>query len=99
MAAIRNLEKSFDQWTPIGIPIAPLMHLEDRKGKLTLVLEKSLVDVDGMAFKTAKAFREKWLAATPEADQYRHPGPVQFDEKSEEIRPLTLLLNALKSES
>ncbi len=96
MAAIRNLEKPFDQWTPIGIPIAPLMHLEDRKGKLTLVLEKSLVDVNAMAFKTAKAFREKWLAATFEADEYRHPGPVQFDEKSEEIRPLTLLLNALE---
>jgi pyrophosphate--fructose-6-phosphate 1-phosphotransferase len=28
MAAIRNLEKDFTQWEPIGIPIAPLMHLE-----------------------------------------------------------------------
>ena len=59
MAAIRNLEKDFTQWEPIGIPIAPLMHLEERKGKLTLVLEKSLVDVNSASFRIVKAFREK----------------------------------------
>ncbi|HSO19613.1 MAG TPA: phosphofructokinase, partial [Desulfosarcina sp.] len=32
MAAILNLEQDFANWRPIGIPIAPLMHLEERKG-------------------------------------------------------------------
>jgi pyrophosphate--fructose-6-phosphate 1-phosphotransferase len=95
MAAIRNLEKDFEKWEPIGIPIAPLMHLEERKGKLTLVLEKSIVDVQSPAFQVVKACREKWLAATPEEDDFRRPGPIRFTGKSEEDRPITLMLNAL----
>ena len=95
MAAIMNLEKDFSKWEPIGIPIAPLMHLEERKGKLALVLEKSLVDVNSASFRVVKAFREKWLAAVPGEDNYRKPGPIRFAGKSEEDRPITLVLNAL----
>jgi pyrophosphate--fructose-6-phosphate 1-phosphotransferase len=65
MAAIRNLEHGFSRWEPMGLPIAPLMRLEERKGKLTLVLEKSVVDVQSPAFRVVEAFREKWLAACP----------------------------------
>jgi pyrophosphate--fructose-6-phosphate 1-phosphotransferase len=95
MAAIKNLEFDFAQWEPIGIPIAPLMHLEERKGKLALVLEKSLVDVESTAFKVVKALRQKWLAAEPGDDNYRKPGPVRFAGRSEEDRPITLRLNAI----
>jgi len=95
MAAIKNLEKDFSEWEPIGIPIAPLMHLEERKGKLVLVLEKSLVDVNSASFRIVKAFREKWLAAVPGDDNFRRPGPIRFAGKSEEDRPITLVLNAL----
>jgi pyrophosphate--fructose-6-phosphate 1-phosphotransferase len=95
MAGIMNLEKDFSKWEPIGIPIAPLMHLEERKGKLALVLEKSLVDVNSASFRVVKAFREKWLAAEPGEDSYRRPGPIRFAGKSEEDRPITLVLNAL----
>ena len=95
MAAIRNLEKDFSEWEPIGIPIAPLMHLEERKGKLALVLEKSIVDVNSVAFQVVKANREKWLAVDSDADHYRRPGPIRFTGKSEEDRPITLELNAL----
>ncbi|MBN1932174.1 MAG: 6-phosphofructokinase [Desulfobacterales bacterium] len=97
MAAIRNLEKNFSEWDPIGIPIAPLMHLEERKGKLALVLEKSIVNLDSVAFKIVKQLREKWLAAYPGEDNYRRPGPIRFAGKSEEDRPITLVLNALGS--
>jgi pyrophosphate--fructose-6-phosphate 1-phosphotransferase len=95
MAAIRNLEKDFSEWEPIGIPIAPLMHLEERKGKLALVLEKSLVDTKSVAFQIVKACREEWLAATPGEDYYRRPAPILFDGHSEDERPLTLELNRL----
>ena len=95
MAAIKNLEKDLSDWEPIAIPIAPLMHLEERKGRLELVLEKSLVSVDSVSFKVLKACREKWLAATPGPDNYRRPGPIRFAGKSEEHRPMTLILNAL----
>jgi pyrophosphate--fructose-6-phosphate 1-phosphotransferase len=96
MASIKNLEMDFSEWEPIGIPIAPLMHLEERKGKLTLVLEKSVVDVNSIPFRVVKALREKWLAASPGEDNYRRPGPIRFDGESEEERPITLALNALE---
>ncbi|MCG6909121.1 MAG: 6-phosphofructokinase [Deltaproteobacteria bacterium] len=95
MAAIRNLEKEFSAWEPIGIPIAPLMHLEERKGKLELVIEKSIVDIDSNAFRVARACREEWLAAAPGEDHFRKPGPIRFAGKSEEDRPITLVLNAI----
>jgi len=95
MAAIRNLELDFERWEPVGIPIAPLMHLEERKGKLALVLEKSLVDIHSNAFQVVKAFREQWLAAEPGPDHYRSPAPIHLSGATEEDRPLTLFLNAL----
>lgn len=99
MAAIRNLEHGFEHWEPIGVPIAPLMRLEERKGKLTLVLEKSIVDVNSPAFQVVKDHREKWLAACPGVDQYRRPGQILLDKKYEEDRPITLVLNAIGSGS
>ena len=98
MAAIRNLEKDFSKWEPVGIPIAPLMHLEERKGKLALVLEKSIVDVNSIAFQVFKANSERWLAVDSEADHYRRPGPIRFTGSSEEDRPITLELNALDTQ-
>ncbi len=95
MAAIRNLERDFSLWEPIGIPIAPLMHLEERKGKLALVLEKALVDTNSVAMQVFKAHQEKWLAATSAEDHFRRPGPICCAEQFEEDRPLTLELNAL----
>jgi pyrophosphate--fructose-6-phosphate 1-phosphotransferase len=95
MAAIRNLELDFERWEPIGIPIARLMHLEERKGKLALVLEKSLVDVESCAFRVAEAFREKWLGAAENEDHYRRPGSVELNNGERGVRPLTLKLNAL----
>jgi pyrophosphate--fructose-6-phosphate 1-phosphotransferase len=98
MAVIKNLEKSFDQWEPMGVPIAPLMHLEERKGKLQLVLEKSLVDIHSPSFQVVKAMREKWLAANPGADHFRIPGPITFDGDEDQDMPMTLMLNALGKE-
>lgn len=95
MAAIRNLEMGFEHWEPLGIPIAPMMHLEERKGKLELVLEKSIVDVESPAFKVVKALREKWLAAVPGNECYRNPGPNVLTGDTVEDRPLTLKLNSL----
>jgi pyrophosphate--fructose-6-phosphate 1-phosphotransferase len=95
MAVIHNLEKKFAQWEPMGVPIAPLMHQEERQGKLALVLEKSLVNIDSTAFKVVKAHREKWLAATPGPDQYRIPEPIHFTGDVDADRPLTLVLNDL----
>jgi len=95
MVGIRNLEKTFDTWEPLGIPIAPLMHLEERGGKMKLVLEKSVVELDSNAFRLVKAMREKWMAACPGPDRYRKPGAIRFRGDLEEDKPITLSLNAL----
>ena len=95
MAAIKNLDQDFARWEPIGIPIAPLMHLEERQGKLALVIEKSIVDVDSNACKVVRYLREKWLAARPGEDDYRRPGPIRFGGQIEEDRPITMKLNAV----
>jgi pyrophosphate--fructose-6-phosphate 1-phosphotransferase len=95
MAAIRHLEHGFEKWEPIGVPIAPLMRLEERKGRLTLVLEKSLVDVGAPAFKVVEALREQWLATETVEDQFRRPGPNLLNSQAEEDRPITLGLNAI----
>jgi len=95
MAAIINLEQEFDQWQPIGIPIARLMHLEERKGRLELVIEKSIVDLESNAFKAFKLMRDEWVAANARPDRFRNPGPVLFSGNTEEDRPLMLRLNAL----
>ena len=97
MAAIKNLEMDFSKWEPIGIPIGALMHLEEKKGKLVLVLKKSVVDLNSPTFKIVRSLRKKWLAASQEKDEYRRPGPIRFAGKSEEERPITLVLNALES--
>lgn len=95
MAAIRNLEKKFDKWEPIGIPIAKLMHLEERNGKLELVIEKSLVDLNSNAFRVFKALRDEWRAAESNPDRYRRPGPVRFTGNTEDDSPIMLRLNSI----
>ncbi|MDA3898505.1 MAG: 6-phosphofructokinase [Desulfobacteraceae bacterium] len=95
MAAIQNLEKDFDDWEPIGIPIAPLMHLEERKGKLALVIERAVVELDSPAFKVVEQIRENWIADNPGPDQYRNPGPIRFSGRSVDRKPLILTLNNL----
>jgi pyrophosphate--fructose-6-phosphate 1-phosphotransferase len=91
MAAIRNVHTSVEFWQPIGIPLAPLMHLEERKGRLELVIAKQKVDLESTAFKTMAQERVKWASE----DHYRFPGPIQFYGPSADIKPLTLQLNAL----
>lgn len=95
MACIRNLEKGREHWEPIGVPIAPLMHLEERNGKLVLVIEKSIVELDSNTFQVFKAKRTEWLADLTEADHFRRPGPIVLFGNGEEDMPITLTLNGL----
>ncbi len=75
MAAIKDLHKPVTEWRPIGIPLAPLMHLEERKGRLELVIAKQKVDLEAPAFKFLEQERQKWA----HEDHYRFPGPIQFE--------------------
>lgn len=96
MACIRNLEKGREHWEPIGVPIAPLMHLEERNGKLMLVIEKSIVELDSNTFQVFRAKRTEWLADVTAGDHFRRPGPIVLYGDEEEDMPITLALNGLK---
>ena len=91
MAAIKDLHKPLEKWQPLGIPLAPLMHLEERTGRLELVIAKQKVDLKSTAFKTLVQERASWALE----DHYRFPGPIQFYGPSADDKPLTLQLNAL----
>ncbi|MBM4274454.1 MAG: diphosphate--fructose-6-phosphate 1-phosphotransferase [Deltaproteobacteria bacterium] len=91
MAAIKELHKPMEDWQPIGIPLAPLMHLEERFGRLELVIQKQKVDLNSPAFKILAHEREKWAVE----DHYRFPGPIQFHGPGADDKPITLMLNAL----
>ena len=91
MAAIKDLHRPVEEWQPIGIPLAPLMHLEERTARLELVIQKQKVDLESPSFKFLEQEREKWARE----DDYRFPGPIQFQGASAEDKPITLMLNAL----
>jgi diphosphate-dependent phosphofructokinase len=91
MAAIKDLHQPLAQWQPIGIPLAPLMHLEERKGRLELVIAKQKVDLSAPAFRLLERERLKWA----QEDHYRFPGPIQFDGIAADDKPITLQLNSL----
>ena len=91
MAAIKDLHKPVTEWQPIGIPLAPLMHLEERKGRLELVIAKQKVDLEAPAFKFLEQERQKWA----DEDHYRFPGPIQFEGPAADTKPITLQLNSL----
>jgi diphosphate-dependent phosphofructokinase len=96
MAVIKNLELEFEKWNPMGIPIAKLMHLEERRGKLELIIEKSVVDLGSTAFKALKALRDKWVADDSSANCYRRPSPIRVSDRKGESRPITLILNSIQ---
>jgi pyrophosphate--fructose-6-phosphate 1-phosphotransferase len=91
MAAIRELHKPAEDWQPIGIPLAPLMHLEERIGRLELVIAKQKVDLESQGFKILERERNRWALE----DHYRFPGPIQFSGPCADTKPITLLLNML----
>jgi diphosphate-dependent phosphofructokinase len=91
MAAIKDLHRPPEHWQPIGIPLAPLMHLEERKGRLELVIAKQKVDLDSPAFRILERERDRWALE----DHYRFPGPIQFNGACADNKPITLQLNSL----
>ncbi len=62
------------EWKVGATPIAPLLHLEERRGKKKAVIKKALVDLSGKAFQAFKNKRDGWVCS----DSYLMPGPIQF---------------------
>ena len=60
IGAIRNLTGPVEKWELLGLPITSMMCLERRKGKDKPVIEKKLVDLNGIVFQTFSSKRHAW---------------------------------------
>jgi pyrophosphate--fructose-6-phosphate 1-phosphotransferase len=74
MVSIKNTTQSPDQWIAGGVPITMMMNMERRQGAMKPVIQKALVQLKGIPFKTFAENREKWAVKT----SYVYPGPIQY---------------------
>lgn len=74
ICSVKNLSRPSDQWEPLGIPLATMMTMAERKGKMKPVIDKALVELKGPVFEHFANHRDQWRLE----DDYRYPGPIQF---------------------
>ena len=88
ISAVRGLARPSSEWEPGGVPLTGLMTMEKRKGKMTPVVKKALVDTSASPFMTLVKHREQWAVES----RYRFPGPIQYFGPSEISDQPTLTL-------
>lgn len=86
MASMINLSTGSQ---PIGIPLAALIHGEERKGVVKPVIEKALVTLDSPAFQAYVRNRDIWA----EGNSSRSPGAIQYQGQLAAMMPLVVALN------
>jgi len=74
MAVLRGLTKPPEEWQPAAAPLTSMMNVERRRGTNKPVIQKALVELDGVPFQCLAAVRSLWAMH----DCYRNPGPIQF---------------------
>lgn len=88
ICCIQNLAKPVEEWTAAGVPLAEMIHLEERGGKSKPVIEKALVDLQGKPFFEFQQNRESWKVE----DDYLNPGPIQYYGPPEISENTTIIL-------
>ena len=89
MACIKALTHATQDWRIGGVPLTMFMNMEKRKGEMKPVIKKTLVDLNGPAFKAFEKERDNWILT----DQYRYPGPMQYFGDEEIIDSVPILLH------
>ena len=79
ICSVRHLTRPAAQWQAGGIPMARMMNMERRHGKMVPVIKKALVELDGPAFKELEKNRDAWAKTT----QFAFPGSIQYFGPSE----------------
>jgi pyrophosphate--fructose-6-phosphate 1-phosphotransferase len=74
LSSVRKLVKNSAHWECGGIPLTRMMCIERRRGKEKPVIQKALVDLNGVPFKTLLKNRENWAMT----ESYLFPGPIQY---------------------
>jgi pyrophosphate--fructose-6-phosphate 1-phosphotransferase len=86
MASMINLSGGSQ---PVGIPLAALIHGEERKGVVRPVIAKALVKLDSPAFQAYVRNRDNWA----EGNSSRSPGAIQYKGPLAAMMPLVVALN------
>lgn len=74
LATLSRLSHRVVNWQPHGIPLAAMMCMERRGGKMKPVIQKALVDLKGRAFAALEYLRSQ----DANLDRFISPGPIQF---------------------
>ncbi|MBI5833534.1 MAG: diphosphate--fructose-6-phosphate 1-phosphotransferase [Armatimonadetes bacterium] len=76
---VRNLMAPAAEWQPGGTPVTMMLNMEQRKGKPTPVIKKTLVDLAGKPLAQYLANAAEWSIN----DCFVQPGPIQYFGPSE----------------
>ena len=79
MSSIRCTTRPAAEWIAGGVPVTMMMNVERRHGEMKPVIQKALVELDGVPFKYFAAHRERWARET----SFIYPGPIQYFGPSE----------------
>ena len=74
IASVRGLTGPASSWQAGGVPLARMMNMERRHGKMVPVIKKALVELDGAPFREFEKHRATWAIET----SYAFPGPIQY---------------------
>jgi len=74
ISSVRNTTEPAENWIAGGVPTTMMMNMEKRHGEMKPVIQKALVKLDGMPFKTFAKNRDQWAKETC----YVYPGPIQY---------------------
>jgi pyrophosphate--fructose-6-phosphate 1-phosphotransferase len=90
---VQNTQQASDAWVAGATPVTMMLHMETRKGKLTPVIKKALVDLDDKPFQFFAVHRDSWAIE----DHYQFPGPIQYFGPSEVCDAPVMTLQLEKS--
>jgi pyrophosphate--fructose-6-phosphate 1-phosphotransferase len=90
MAVLKGLSAPPGEWKPMAVPLPLMMDVEERKGSLKPVIQKSLVDLQGELFRSFSEERRSLRLK----DHLDLPGPIQFGEPFASTFSLPYLLQA-----
>ena len=74
ICSVRGLVKPAAEWQAGGVPMAQMMNMERRHGKMVPVIKKALVELDSPAFKEFEKHRATWAKETC----FAFPGAIQY---------------------
>jgi len=74
ISSVRNTTEPAENWIAGGVPTTMMMNMEKRHGEMKPVIQKALVKLDEMPFKTFAKNRDQWAKETC----YIYPGPIQY---------------------